>query len=133
MKKETIIDNEYATLWYYPDAKIVHHQLHKYVYGENFRNVLLTGSQLLEKHGAYKWLSDDRGSAAVTKEDMKWAKEYWTPETIRLGWRYWAIIVPKSVIGQMAYTMMIEELKKIGVEVKVFSDPESGLAWLTPL
>ena len=37
MPTQTIIDSPFATLWYYPDKKIVHHQIHKFVHGEEFQ------------------------------------------------------------------------------------------------
>ncbi len=44
MSRQTIIETEYATLWYYPEEKIVHHQFHKFIHGDEFRKVMLKGA-----------------------------------------------------------------------------------------
>jgi hypothetical protein len=31
MAKETYLDNEFITIWYYPDKGIVHHEWHKFL------------------------------------------------------------------------------------------------------
>ncbi len=36
MNRTTEIDNEFVTMWYYPDEKIVHHQFHKFISGGRF-------------------------------------------------------------------------------------------------
>lgn len=51
MTVETILENDYATLWYHPESKIVHHKFHKFIYGEKFRSVLNRGLEILEEHG----------------------------------------------------------------------------------
>ena len=48
MNKITISDTEYATLWYHSDAKIVHHQFHKFIHGDEFRQVLEKGLEIFK-------------------------------------------------------------------------------------
>ena len=52
MPPETIIKNEFATLLYYPQSKIIHHQFHKPTFGKTFRNVLMQGLRILKQHHA---------------------------------------------------------------------------------
>ena len=66
MSEIIIIQNEYATLVYHPDEKIVHHTFHKPIGDQEFRNVLNTGAKTLKKYNASKWLSDDRGNSALS-------------------------------------------------------------------
>jgi hypothetical protein len=56
----TIEQNDYATMYYHPESKIVHHEFHKFIYGDVFRAFLLKGTETMKKYGATKWLSDDR-------------------------------------------------------------------------
>jgi len=37
MPTQTIVQNSFFTLWYHPEKKIVHHQLHKFIAGVPFR------------------------------------------------------------------------------------------------
>jgi hypothetical protein len=130
MNKETVIENELISMWYYPDKKILHHQVHKYVFGETLRNALDLGVEILKKNGACKWLSDDQSHSALPKDDVEWGKSIWTPKAIQAGWRHWAIVMPKSAAGRMSYKRMIEEYKAIGMNVNVLDDAEQAMTWL---
>ncbi len=103
MEEKTLVHNEFITMWYYPKRKIVHHIIHKYVYGEFFRDAMSMGVETLKMYRAHKWLSDDRSYAAVSKEDIEWGMTVWAPRAIGAGWRHWAIVLPKSLIGQMLH------------------------------
>jgi len=128
--KHVILENGYATLVYHIQQRIVHHTLHKPVTGEPFREVLLRGVELLERNGAHKWLSDDRGNGALHPDDGKWAMEVWSPRTIAAGWKYWALVMPDAVLGRANMRRFIREYADRGVEVKIFESPEEALEWL---
>ena len=130
MSKTTLIDTDYVTLWYDAEKKIVHHKFHKYIYGQQFRNVLEKGLEVFKEKGAQKWLSDDRNNSALPTEDGDWAQENWAPRVIAAGWKYWAIVLPEKVVGQMNMQRFIEENTKLGLTVRVFSDPDEALKWL---
>jgi hypothetical protein len=126
----TVLKNEFATVWYHPDGKIVHHQFHKFIYGQAFRDVLTKGAEIFEQHGATKWLSDDRNNSALPAEDSDWGVQVWTPRVLKSGWKYWAVVMPEKVIGQMNMRRFVEMYSEMGVIVKVFSSPDEALAWL---
>jgi hypothetical protein len=130
MTKNTIVDTEYATLWYYPENKIVHHKFHKYIYGEEFRQILEKGLEIFKQHHAQKWLSDDRNNSALTPEDSEWGINNWSPRVVGAGWKYWAIVMPDKVVGQMNMQRFIEIYAKQGVTVQIFDDPDEALTWL---
>ena len=126
----TILENEYVSLWYYPDTKIIHHQFHKFVHGEKLREPFNAGTDALKKYGARKWLSDDRKNIAAPKEDREWSNTVWFPRTKAAGWKYWAIVQPESAIGQLSIERVIREFAEQGVVAKIFSDPDEAMAWL---
>lgn len=126
----TILSNEFATVWYHPDARIVHHQFHKYIYGQPFRDVLSAGADYFEQHGANKWLSDDRNNSALPADDAEWAIQTWNPRVVQAGWKYWALVMPKKLIGQLNMQQFVEMYSEMGIEVQMFSDPDEALAWL---
>lgn len=130
MSTVTVLENEYASLWYHPEAKVVHHQFHKYIFGDAFRSVLSTGVEVMKKNGAHKWLSDDRNNSAVSKEDAEWGEAVWTPQVIGAGWKYWAVVLPEKVVGQMSLKRFMDDYSLRGVKVQVFSDPDKALKWL---
>ena len=61
MAASVVLDNEYATLWFHEDSKIVHHKFKKYIHGEMLRQLLTKGYETLKQKNAKRWLSDDRG------------------------------------------------------------------------
>jgi hypothetical protein len=130
MAKEIIIDNEFISVWYHPEKKIIHHEFHKFTEGNIFREGLSSGAQVLENNHVQKWLSDDRKNSVLTEEDRKWTSTEWRPRVLKAGWKFWAIVLPEKVVGQMSMKRIIEEYAKTGVTVKIFDDPENALDWL---
>ncbi len=130
MDKVTVVDNDFATLWYYPDKKVVHHQIHKYIYGEKFYEMLLAGTDQLKKNGANKWLSDDRAIPVIRKEDLEWSAKNWIPQTVAAGWKYWAIIEPVQPVGQMVMDSLMKQYSEFGIIARFFKDEETAMEWL---
>jgi hypothetical protein len=130
MAAQTVLESQFATLWYRPESRIVHHKIHKFISGAEFRNLLLAGTELLKTHKARKWLSDDRGNSALRQDDLEWSETEWAPTTAKAGWKYWAIVQPEKILGQMALQRLTEKYAQLGVTARIFSDPDAALAWL---
>ncbi len=126
----TVLDDENISMWYYPESKILHHQIHRFFYGKQWRDALDKGVEVFKKHGAQKWLSDDREITALTKEDLEWGDRDWFPRVAASGWKYWAIIMPAKVVGQMTIKKLAENYSARGVTTRVFSSPEEAKKWL---
>jgi len=126
----TVFDNPSVTVWYHTDKKIVHSQIHKFVAGKEFRDFLLAGTDALVKNGARKWLSDDRSNSVLRKEDIDWGNVNWLPQTVRGGWKYWAIVQPEKVLAHAAMERLVEEYKSQGITSKFFTDSNQAMAWL---
>ena len=54
MSTTTLYESSYVTVWYHPEKKIVHHKIHKYVFGEEFQKFLLIGTEAMKKNQAHK-------------------------------------------------------------------------------
>jgi hypothetical protein len=130
MSRIVVVDNEFGTLWYYPEKRIVHHKFHKFTYEENFRHILTTGAEVLEKHRCRKWLSDDRQIGILHPDDRAWGDENWTPRVIKAGWRYWAVLMPSMATGQMSLNNLADAFSQLGVTVRAFEEEDEGIAWL---
>lgn len=130
MSKITVLDTPFVSLWYHPEKKIVHHQLHQFIYGEEFRAFLLAGTELIKKHRAQKWLSDDRANTVLSQEDADWGRVNWFPQTVQAGWKHWAIVRPTKVLGQMSMDRLASEYAKAGITAQFFSEPDEAMTWL---
>ena len=129
--KITLIDNEYACLWYYPEFGIVHHKFLQPVADDAFRNVLMSGLKLLREEGVQKWLSDDRNNSILEAEDSAWSQEYWLPRALETNWRFWAVLPPTKARGRInmeRLTGYVGEQQRVSIEL--FSDPDEAWQWL---
>ena len=131
MAVRTIIDCEQFCLVYHDESKIIHHQYRKFMYGECFRECLMKGVELMEQTRATKWLSDDRNTSALPKEDFEWSTTIWRPRAIAAGWRYWALVLPEKVTGQMTFRKILDEFYGDSpVTYELFNDPDEAMTWL---
>lgn len=130
MSVVSILDGPVATLWYHPEAGIVHHQFKKYAYGDDLKAVLDRGYEVLKANKGTKWLSDDRANNALRPEDAQWAQTDWFPRVVAAGWKYWAIVLPETVVGKMNMRGFIEQYAQAGITAQVFTDPAQALSWL---
>jgi hypothetical protein len=128
-----VIDNEYATLVYDDEKKIVHHTFHKPISGQDFRHILDTGADLLRKHGAQKWLSDVRENSALSPEDTEWSMNNWFPRAKSAGWKFWALVVPPDLMARMNLKEFVDTYYEQGLRTMVFTKPEDALEWLEKL
>lgn len=125
-----LVDNEYMTLQYLTDKKIVYHTIHKPVGGETLRSALLAGTSALAEHGACKWLSDDRLNGPLSDEDREWGVKEWNRLALDAGWKYWALVVPQDVADAGTMIPTMEALYALGLRMMVFTELEEAIAWL---
>lgn len=125
-----LLEHGHAALWFHPQSKIVHHEFRRFVHGEDLRSLLTAGLDAFEKHGANKWLSDDRGNGPLKPDDEAWARQHWAPRAIALGWKFWAVVKPEKVFGQTYIQRIIDAYARAGVRSQVFENPTAALRWL---
>ena len=130
MSLDLIEKNDFATLWFHPEKKIVHHEFHKFIYGDVFRAFLSKGTETMKKFGGHKWLSDDRKNPVLRTDDMEWAKQNWFPQTLQAGWKYWAIVQPEGAIAKINMDKMVEIYAQAGIIAQYFTDPAEALKWI---
>jgi len=130
MPKNQIMDSEFASLWYDTEKKIVHHQIKKWIKGDDLKKLFNKGYDVLKQNNAQKWLSDDRNNSVLSPEDEKWAREDWFVRMIQAGWKYWAVVLPEKTVGQMNMKRFSDDYAKAGVNAKLFSNPDEALKWL---
>ncbi len=126
----TLLDTEYATLWYYPEDKIIHHRLKKFIFGDHVRSFLTASVEAIEKYGCHKYLSDDREMTAFHPDDAAWNASEYIPRLVQAGWTDWALVPPTRIIGQAYMARVVERIRARGVNVAIFKDVDEALAWL---
>jgi hypothetical protein len=126
----TLLDDENASLWYHPEAKIVHHRIHRFLGTGMFQKLLQAGVECLEQHGATKWLSDDEASVVIAPEDIAWADRVWARRVIASGLKYWAIVNPATAVASLQMRKLVAEYRARGVTVELHETPADALKWL---
>lgn len=129
-EKVTIYETPEVTTWCYPRLRIVHHCIHRHCHGAPFRECLAAGTDALRQFSAVGWLSDDQNYIPVSPEDEAWVKTHWIDRTLAAGWKFWAIVLPVHVIGQMNHRRFVEAIKATEVETKVFTELPEAWQWL---
>lgn len=128
--REVVLQNPHVSLWYYPDLKLVHHQMLQAPPSEAFRDLLTHGADLVERFHASKWLSDDRANTLLRPDDEEWANKNWLPRVLRGGFKFWAIVLPQAAIGKLNMKRLASEHKADGITSFVDTDPARAFDWL---
>ena len=129
----TIIDNEYITMEYLPDKKVIFHIVHKPIGHPELVEALNAGTEALKKYGACKWLSDDRLNGPLSPESVEYGFKDWGPRTIAAGWKYWGNVVPKELVAAGTLVPVIQAYYDMGLRMMVFTDVEKATEWLDGL
>ena len=127
--KRLVLENEFAQLWFHPDARIVHHHFHKFIWGEAYQQILNAGLELMVREGACKWLSEKSQHSVHSRADTEWVMNDWFPRATKAGWKYWAIVPPKNVLGQMNMERIVGGVGP-NVQCQFFDSDAAALAWL---
>ncbi len=127
---KTIVENEKITLVFHEADGIVQHTIHQPIEGDDFRSVLIRGSEIFEEYKATKWLSDDRANGPFNEEDTDWSVNVWSKKVVAAGWKHWALVLPEDVIGKLTLQGIVDFYADMGVTVQIFSDPAEAMTWL---
>jgi hypothetical protein len=128
-----LVTNDYMTVEYRPEEKMIYHTVHKPMGIEQLqllKDGLNAGTDALKQYGITKWLSDDRLNGPLPPELVKWGSTEWNARTVAAGWKYWANVVPKEVAAAGTLLPVINNLHKMGLTMQVFTNLEEGLKWL---
>lgn len=130
MNKISVVDNPLISVWAYPERKMIHHLMKAYCHGNEFREALTMGLEAMKLHRAIKWLSDDRANGALAPEDEAWATTTWFPQAKAAGWKHWAVVQPAKIIGQVNMARFVKLYADLGINARMFGDPDEAMKWL---
>ena len=125
-----VVKNEFVTLQYLHEQKMLYHIVHKPVDEEIFKSALNTGVEMLGKNKIGKWLSDDRKNGPFSQAFSEWAINDWIPHAIEAGWQYWANVVPEDLEAAGTLMPFIEVLQEKGLRMGIFTHTEKAVEWL---
>lgn len=134
MSATTILSNRYYDLLFHEDIGLIHHIYKPPMSSDQVAELLSAGTDLMEQYGATKWLSDNRQLVnAFSDEVAEWVNNVWLPRTINAGWKYWAMVVPESLIGRADHVKYVESFHDMGIWVTVHTEVEPAIKWIERL
>jgi hypothetical protein len=130
MEKVVVHEDPKITVWCYPLKRLIHHQMHGPCYYEPFRAALEAGREAMVYYKCDRWLSDDRENGPLPPDDELWATLTWFPRTRDAGWKYWAMVMPVKVIGQLNVSRFVKLYREQGVIARLFTEIDEAFDWL---
>ncbi|MBK8027625.1 MAG: hypothetical protein IPK19_41160 [Chloroflexi bacterium] len=130
MAYDVVFDSDLGTIRFENKDRYIYHTFHKPVSGPRFQSMMNAGLDHLAKQHAAKWLSDDRLNAQFAPEDIQFALADWGPRAAAAGWKFWALVVPKDMLGRDSMQAIVEAFFNMGVRVAIFSEVEPARDWL---
>lgn len=112
------------------DPLVIHHTFTEKIDDYGFRELMLLGKDLIEEYGIERWVSDNRKvQNEFSPESLAWVESEWQPEVIRMGWKYWALVIPEGFYAQLDHMAYIESNFEKGVWVTLYTELEPALTW----
>jgi hypothetical protein len=130
MNRIIVFEHERMSVWCYPPRGLIHHEMHKPTAGDTFRNALRAGLTAMREYKATRWLSDDHLHIALAPEDEVWAQDVWFPQSKAAGWKHWAVIQPKSAVGELSSSRFRKWYASRGINARLFTDVDEAHRWL---
>lgn len=128
--REVVFDSDLITVWCYPEARIIHHKMHRHCYGPVFREALTAGIAAMREHRADSWLSDDRKNGPLPDDDELWGATVWFQQAKAAGWKHWAMVMPSQAVGKLNVKRLVEHYRRQGVDALMFGEPDAAFDWL---
>ena len=129
MQPIIVVNNEYITIRYLPDKKIIYHTIHKPIGPQLLIEAMDAGEVVMRQNGACKWLSDDRKNGPLSPELIPTSKN-WGADMVAAGWKYWADVVPNDIVAAGTLRPLIDTLFELGLRMMVFTNVEDAFQWL---
>lgn len=120
----------YITIHWNEENKYVRMEWTKWVQGENFRDALNKGLDLLKEKKSCKWLADLRELGVVTEEDQNWSNTDWFPRALQGGINCMALVVPKKTIAKMSVNNIMAKIEGTDLVTHYFDEVEEAVNWL---
>ncbi|TGL63296.1 methyl-accepting chemotaxis protein [Leptospira sarikeiensis] len=95
---------------------------------EKYKEMLNKGLELVKEMNASKWMADTSDMGVTSPEAQTWVNENWFPRAINSSLRKIAIVIPQSVLAELA--MDNSSLKAGNIELRNLPSREEGMKWL---
>lgn len=123
-------DETHLRVQYNSDLDAVVMKWKSFAQGDEFRDGLDTGLELVEKEGAKNWLADLRELGTVAGDDQEWSNNNWFPRALETSLSHMAIIQPESVVANISVENIMEEVGDGELKTHYFDNRTEAEQWL---
>jgi len=97
--------------------------------GDDYRDGLDAGLELVKQRNAENWLADLREMKAVAREDQEWTEDDWHPRAFDTSLANMAIVQPESVVTEMSVEDLVQEIGE-QITMQIFDNRQDARNWL---
>lgn len=123
-------DESFLTVEWTESLDAVEMNWHDFAQGEEYREGLNEGLELVEEKRAQNWLADLRDMGTVADDDQTWTNEEWYPRAFDTTLSNMAIIQPESVVANMSVENIIQEVGDDKITTHIFDNRSEAESWL---
>jgi hypothetical protein len=129
--EKVIMDEKWGKTTFDDTLKLV-----KIVWGvdcnsENYRSSYIKIIEFQRTTPADFFISDIREQPIISPEDRKWFEKEIIPKAIKQGLKKAVVISTGSAFKKYYLNLILSTTNKFGLPLKIFSDEEEALKWLT--
>ncbi len=131
MTAQVHLNHPFLTIYWDSERFCVWMEWKRFVKGDEFREGLEEGLELLRRKGAHRWLADCRNLSVVDLGDQAWTIAEWYPRAVRAGIRRMAIVWPEHSVARASVMDIMGKAQVSGMVVESFYDLAAARDWLT--
>ncbi|GFZ76038.1 hypothetical protein GCM10008018_21860 [Paenibacillus marchantiophytorum] len=127
------IHSDHNVLQYDESLKTVILTRKIFVTGDQYRDPLLKGLQLMEDNNSCKFISDIHDLGVISQDDQDWFVKNWITLATKSGLKYFAVVHPAKMIGQISVRKMESNAGEFPFQYLQFHDIDEAKTWISSI
>ncbi|WP_436936284.1 STAS/SEC14 domain-containing protein [Halovenus marina] len=123
-------NEDHLKVRYEEDLDAVMMKWKSFAQGDEFRDGLDTGLELVQNKKAKNWLADLREMGTINEDDQEWSNTDWFPRALETSLTNMAIVQPESVVANMSVENIMEEVGDGDLTTHYFDNRSEAKQWL---
>jgi hypothetical protein len=123
-------DKPHLTVTHDTDLDAVVMDWDGFVKGQEYRDSLEAGLELVQQERATNWLADLREMGTVDTDDQEWTNQDWFPRAMDSTLKHMAIIKPEDVVADMSVDKIMQEVGDGDFRSHYFDNRDEAEEWL---
>jgi hypothetical protein len=123
-------DSSFLTAQYDERLDAVVMKWHDFAEGDDFREGLDAGLELIQEKEASNWLADLRKMGTVSGDDQEWSNNDWFPRAMETALTHMAIVQPENVVADMSVENIMQEVGDGDITTHHFDNRPEAERWL---